>query len=356
MKKEDLKVPFTFKAYKVFNLDWKCRDMQFEVGKEYKEDKISICNYGIHACLNLSDCFNYYSFDCNNKVAEVTILGNFEMHDDDTKVVTDHIKIEKELSWEEVLRLCNSGNGNSGNRNSGDVNSGNLNSGNRNSGNQNSGNQNSGHQNSGDQNSGDQNSGYRNSGNRNSGNRNSGNLNSGNLNSGHLNSGDVNSGKQNSGDQNSGKQNSGDQNSGHRNSGNGNSGDQNSGHRNSGNGNSGHQNSGHQNSGIFNTDEPKLRMFNNNSEMFYRDWYNTAAYDIINRMSLTSFIGHDVMTEQEMKDHPEYQTIGGYLKTNEYKVAWKIWFESLSKKEIKIIKEIPNFDSQIFEEITGLKI
>ena len=66
----ELKTPF--RAYKVFNPDWKCLNMQYEVGKEYKETQIKICCWGIHACLNLSDCFNYYSFDSKNKVAEIT--------------------------------------------------------------------------------------------------------------------------------------------------------------------------------------------------------------------------------------------------------------------------------------------
>jgi len=66
----ELKTPF--RAYKVFNPDWKCLNMQYEFGKEYKETQIKICHQGIHACLNLSDCFNYYSFDSKNKVAEIT--------------------------------------------------------------------------------------------------------------------------------------------------------------------------------------------------------------------------------------------------------------------------------------------
>ena len=105
IEKQNLTIPFT--AYKVFDPDWKCRNKQYKVGEEYHEDKIKICEYGIHACLKVLDCFNYYSFDPKNKVAEVTILGQFELNDSDSKIVTDYIKIEKELSWNEVLILCN---------------------------------------------------------------------------------------------------------------------------------------------------------------------------------------------------------------------------------------------------------
>ena len=146
------------KGYKVFNSDWTCRGFQYEVGKTYTlEGKPEICVNGFHFCENLVDCFNYYKFDPNNKVAEIraynTILNNGK-----DKSCTNKIKIMKELSWAEVLRMVNSGDFNSGYRNSGNFNSGNFNSGYRNSGNFNSGNFNSGDFNSGNRNSGDFNS------------------------------------------------------------------------------------------------------------------------------------------------------------------------------------------------------
>ena len=37
------------KGYKVFNPDWTCRDMQYEVGKSYEmEEKPVICERGFH--------------------------------------------------------------------------------------------------------------------------------------------------------------------------------------------------------------------------------------------------------------------------------------------------------------------
>lgn len=138
------------KGYKVFNSDWTCRGFQFEVGKIFEEDVTPVCcDRGFHFCTKASDCFNYYEFDCNNKVAEVEALGVIDTHADDSKCSTNKIHIIRELTWNEVLELvnlgktctglCNSGDCNSGNRNSGDWNSGNRNSGNRNSGDCNSG-------------------------------------------------------------------------------------------------------------------------------------------------------------------------------------------------------------------------
>ena len=158
------------KGYKVFNSDWTCRDFKYEVGKTYEMEEHPICcNNGFHFCTNLSDCFNYYGFNTNNKVAEIEALGEIDKSDDDTKHCTNKIKIVREIAWKEVLTLCNSGDCNSGDWNSGNWNSGDWNSGNWNSGDCNSGNWNSGDCNSGDCNSGDWNSGDWNSGNWNSG-------------------------------------------------------------------------------------------------------------------------------------------------------------------------------------------
>ena len=141
------------KAYKVFDSNWKCRDMQYEVGKEFTaKGKIIPCENGLHACLKLDDCFNYYSFDPNNKVAEVEICGL--VVEEENKIATDKMLIVKEITWQEVLEMVNTGKGCTGNRNSGNWNSGNWNSGDRNSGNRNSGDWNSGNWNSGDWNSG----------------------------------------------------------------------------------------------------------------------------------------------------------------------------------------------------------
>ena len=149
------------KGYKVFEPDWTCRGFQYAVGKTFEEDVIPLyCNRGFHFCTELKDCFNYYLFDPNNKVAEVEALGEIDTETNRSKHCTNKIKIIREISWEEVLKLVNIGKDNtglcnSGNRNSGDWNSGDCNSGNRNSGNRNSGNCNSGNRNSGDWNSGD---------------------------------------------------------------------------------------------------------------------------------------------------------------------------------------------------------
>ena len=131
------------KGYKVFNPDWTCRGFQYAVGETYERSpNISVCERGFHFCERAADCFNFYSFDPKNKVAEVEALGTVLTEGD--KSCTDKIKIVRELTWEEVLRLVNTGLSCTGLQNSGNRNSGNGNSGNGNSGDWNSGNWNSG--------------------------------------------------------------------------------------------------------------------------------------------------------------------------------------------------------------------
>ena len=160
MEERDKKGMLMMKGYKVFNPDWTCRGFQYNVGQVYEMDEKPICcKRGFHFCKKISDCFNYYPFNPDNKVAEVEALGDIDTNNDDSKYSTNKIHIIREITWQEVLDLVNLGKGCTGLCNSGNCNSGNCNSGNHNSGNCNSGNCNSGNHNSGKWNSGDCNSG-----------------------------------------------------------------------------------------------------------------------------------------------------------------------------------------------------
>lgn len=287
-------------GYKVFNPDWTCRGFQYEVGKTYEmSGKPICCEQGFHFCRELKDCFSYYSFNPNNKVAIVEALGDIDSEEDGSKYCTNKIKIIEEISWEEVLRLVNTGKANSGYENSGNYNSG-----------------------------------SRNTGGRNSGNYNSGNYNSGDLNSGSCNSGDLNSGNRNSGSYNLGCYNSG-------------------------NCNIGGWNIANFSNGCFNTEEPKIFLFNKLSNMTYGDWINSGVSYLLNSIPKDELIwiwkGH--MTDEEKENNPSYKTTGGYLKrvkvTNEDKQKW---FDSLSNHNKQLILDMPNFDPDIFKEITGIDV
>jgi len=316
------------KGYKVFNPDWTCRGYHFEVGKTFEEDvKPKCCDRGFHFCTKASDCFNYYRFDPNNKVAEVEAVGDIDTHSDDSKFSTNKLHIIREVSWQEVLELVNLGKACTGLCNSGNHNSGNYNSGNWNSGN-------------------------RNSGNYNSGNCNSGNWNSGNGNSGNWNSGNYNSGNWNSGNRNSGNCNSGDCNSGNWNSGNGNSGNRNSGNRNSGD-----WNKTSNAVGYFNTEQQKLKFFDKETDMTLEQWWNSDARYLMNQIDFgpADWIRSNDMTDEEKAAHPEHETTGGYLKIRDNTDCCTEWWNGLSERNKNIIRSIPNFDAEKFYQITGIR-
>lgn len=127
-------------GYKVFEPDWTCRGFQYAVGESFEMDaEPDICNRGFHFCTDLKDCFNYYAFNPDNKVAEIEAYGDIDAESDNSKHCTNKIKIFREISWEEVLKMVNLGKACTGFCNSGDWNSGNCNSGNCNSGDWNSG-------------------------------------------------------------------------------------------------------------------------------------------------------------------------------------------------------------------------
>ena len=180
---------------------------------------------------------------------------------------------------------------------------------------------------------------------------NSGSFNSGDRNSGDRNSGSFNSGSFNSGNSNSGDRNSGDRNSGSFNSGSRNSGDSNSGSRNSGDRNSGNWNSGNWNSGYFNTDSPLVRIFNKETNIPR----NNIEFPDFLYFDLTTWVSHDTATAEEKEAHKiDIETCGGFIKTIPYKEAFRIAWDKASKEEHKKLLKLPNWNNEIFREISGI--
>ena len=117
------------KGYKVFSPTWTCRGYQYEVGKTFEENiEPKCCVRGFHFCTKIIDCFAYYAFCLENKVAEVEAVGIVDAESGDSKCCTNKIRIIREVSWHEVLELANTGTGCTGKRNSGSHNSGDYNS------------------------------------------------------------------------------------------------------------------------------------------------------------------------------------------------------------------------------------
>ena len=285
------------KGYKVFKPDWTCRGFQYEVGKTFKhEGNIKICGSGFHFCQKASDCFNYYNFDSKNKVAEVIATGNVKTKYD--KSVTDEITIVREIQWTELLTIVNTGSNCTGLSNTGNKNTGNCNTGNCNTG--------------------DYNTGHYNTGNCNTSRFNTGNCNTGNCNTGDCNTGNYNTGYWNTGD----------------------------------------WNATDYSTGLFNTKQKTLDIFDKPSNWTLEDWFYSEVRNILNsNFKLTEWIYEENMSNEEKEQHPEYEAAGGYLKVFKFKEACKNMWNSLTDYEKHtVITELPNFDADKFEQITGINV
>ena len=156
---------------------------------------------------------------------------------------------------------------------------------------------------------------------------------------------------------NSGVSNSGDFNSGSFNGGRFNSGSWNSGSWNSGSRNSGGFNSGDFNSGFFCTNSPKLRLFNKETDFTMQVFMETEWYAVLTSSSSEfNLTRWRYYTDEEKAKDERKRLIGGELITISYKEACANWWASLSDEDKAIIKTMPNFDADIFYEITGINV
>ena len=234
------------KGYKVFNPDWTCspngNTKQYTCPGKFEEDITPVrCGHGMHFCRKASDCFNYYNFDPENKVAEVVAYG--DIVEEGNKCCTNKLEIVREIPWQELLTIVNTGKDCTGLRNTG--------------------------------------------------NRNTGDWNTSSF-----------------------------------------------------------------NTGCFNTEEQKIMLFNKPSNMTYREWINSDARYLLNRIpkDVVEWVYEEDMTDEEKEAYPTYKTTGGYLKVLDESECGQLWWNSLSDDKKKIIEEIPNFDVEIFEQCTGIKV
>ena len=286
---------------KGFDKDLCCRDMQFEVGKTYDtgaNPPLKICSSDVfHFCESINAVHEYYRVDTDNRFCEVEVLGDIVQ--EDNKIGSNKIRIVREIIGQELDVLIGRVNGNSGTFNTGNYNTGNYNTGSCNTGSCNTGNYNTGDCNTGDYNTGS--------------------CNTGNYNTGSCNTGDYNTGNYNTGDRNTGNYNTGDRNTGNRNTGN--------------------WNSCNYSSGFFCTTEPKIHLFNKATSMTVSEFLNSKYYTALNSSSFNL-----VYIENEK------------VKERAYKEACALWWENMSDENKEIIKSIPNFDAEIFKEITGIEV
>lgn len=232
------------RGYKVFNPDWTCRGFKYEVGKTFTEDVTPVCcDRGFHFCTKAADCFKYYDFNPDNKVAEVEALGDIDTNNNDSKCSTNKIHIIREITWQEVLDLVNLGKACTGLCNSG---------------------------------------GY----------------------------------------------------------------------------NSGDWNKTYFSNGCFNTESPQIFLFNKLSDWTYQDWLNSKAKEVLRMCpcNILKWRTCENMTDKEKKNHSECSVTGGFLEYIENETKRQMWWNKLSDIDKDAVMSLPNFDKDIFKEITGIDV
>ena len=300
---------------KSFSRDLNCENCQFEIGGIYDtgvaDDMINFYDSSVFCYYDecLKGMFYIDNFSLRYvRYCEIEVLG--AEITDGYRFGSNRIKIIREIVGDELLELHGWINGNTGNFNTGA------------------------------RNAGDNNTGFRNTGNRNDGHENSGKRNKGNQNTG---SGNI-------GNQNTGWFNQGDKNTGRKNIGNSNTGEFNIGSYNTGFGNSCNYSNG-----VFcNCDDMNIRIFNKPSGMSLEEFYNSIYYKAITSVpsATTKFVEY---TSDE-KNNDEKIVLGGYLKPLSPKESYNTWWEKLTEENKKIIMQIPNFDAEIFFDITGIDV
>ena len=97
----------TIIGFKGFDKELKCRDYQYEVGKEFEEKgKIKACSNGFHFCENPFDVLGYYPPSSEKGSSRYCIVkgsGNIDRHGDDTKVACSKLHISAEIGLKGII-------------------------------------------------------------------------------------------------------------------------------------------------------------------------------------------------------------------------------------------------------------
>lgn len=319
------------KGYKVFMGDWTCRDKQYSCPGEFEEDvELELCHRGMHFCKRLKDCFKFYTYRDSLHVAEVEAFGDVITDEDDftSKCCTNKLRIIRELSKDEIYPEINNGWHNCGYDNDGT--------------------DNSGDNNSGRENIGSFNFGMTNKGENNYGSRNQGHSNMGCSNCGSLCIGSNNIGAGNIGLENIGNDNIGRYNFGSRNYGSKNVGERNFGMWNRGNNNFGYFCIGDNMPGNMWFNKPAANF--NVAQVMYALQFLDNFLPVVPQEQFAA-ISERIKNDELWQAHVDceiHYSDKSIIKDNEKNWAYG------GKEGHNSLFQLPNFNPEIFEKLTGI--
>jgi hypothetical protein len=83
---------------------------------------------------------------------------------------------------------------------------------------------------------------------------------------------------------------------------------------------------------------------------FRYEWINES----IDFESVVKWVEWEEMSDEEKQQNNCF-CCGGYYKKIDYKQAWMNLWNTLTENQKKEVKDLPNYDSDIFFEITGIQ-
>ena len=98
-------------------------------------------------------------------------------------------------------------------------------------------------------------------------------------------------------------------------------------------------------------------LFNKPSNMSYREWFISDARSLLNLMpKVVKWVYEEDMADKEKTAYPTSKTTGGYLRMCDPYEKRQKWWDELSNRDKQKIRDIPNFDADIFYECTGIRV
>ena len=97
-KKEENQLKYIKDLTSICNVRSMGKIFQYEIGKEYKEDKADLCHCGFHACENPLDVLSYYN-NIDDKFCEVELDKIDPNRNKDSKICGKKIKIGIEIGF-----------------------------------------------------------------------------------------------------------------------------------------------------------------------------------------------------------------------------------------------------------------
>ena len=193
-----------------------------------------------------------------------------------------------------------------------------------------------------------------NTGNHSTGNRSTGNYSTGDWSTGNRSTGYCSTGDYSTGNRSTGYYSTGNHSTGYCSTGNYSTGDWSTGYRSTGNYSTGDWSISNYSSGHFSTED--YSGFGCFDKPCTLEQWEGAVKPSWLYFNLTEWIDKDDMSEEEKKEHPEYTTIGGYLKVYDYQEAFQKSYNNATREEQLEIKNLPNFDAEKFFKISGIRI